>query len=213
MAQASSTVEIDRNRKDPEPNSIFAHEGRKQQNTDIHGRIVEVEEDIHKGQAVNTDKNRVVEMLQRLQEEDRVIGEENRRAAEEEAQRRERILLLQRKATEKEREGQQTERLVLLNEEGRKSEQSLQRRVQERIATDQRLRALIDEELRLTDFLSSHGNNDYSSCIERNYRTEEPPNVKTERDLQQRESSHTEEKVRFSFPERETTETELLLNR
>ena len=199
VAQAASTVEIDRNRKGLEPNPRFAHESGKQQNTDGHSRIVEMPEDIYEGEVSSTDEDRVIEVLQRLKEEDRVIEEENRRAAEEEAQRRERILLLQRKATEKERERQQTERLVLLNEEGRKLEQSLQRKVQERIATDQRLKALIDEELRLTDFLSSHGNNDYS--------------LSTERDLQQRESSHTEEKVRFSYPEREITETELLLNR
>ena len=199
VAQAASTIEIDRNRKGPEPNPRFAHESGKQQNTDGHSRIVEMQEDIYEGEVSSTDENRVIEVLQRLKEEDRVKEEENRRAAEEEAQRRERILLLQRKATEKERERQQTERLVLLNEEGRKLEQSLQRKVQERIATDQRLKALIDEELRLTDFLSSHGNNDYS--------------LSTERDLQQRESSHTEEKVRFSYPEREITETELLLNR
>ena len=45
-----------------------------------------------------------------------------------------------------------------MQEEGEKLERSLQSKIQERIATDQRLRALIEEEIRLTNVFSSHVN-------------------------------------------------------
>ena len=104
---------------------------------------------------------------------------------------------------------------MLMQEEGEKLERSLQSKVQERIATDQRLRVLIEEEIRLTVVLSSHVNEKNLVNTRETSQTETPLDIKKERDLQYREMTPRliEENVRYSFPGREITETEAILNR
>ena len=76
---------------------------------DIHTSRVEKKEiDLYEEEYLNTDEYRMIGILTRLQEEDKILEEENRRAAEEEAQRRERLFLIQRKVAVKERERRQT---------------------------------------------------------------------------------------------------------
>ena len=208
-------VVIEKNKKIPETNPSCPHEEKKQMIRDIiTSRVEKKENDTYEEEYLNTDENRMIGILTRLQEEDKILQEETRHAAEEEAQRRERLFLIQRKVAEKERERRQTQKLMLMQEEREKLERSLQSKIQERIATDQRLRALIEEEIRLTSVLSSHVNEENLMNTIETSQTETPLDIKTERDLQYREMipRQIEEKAKYLFPDREITETEVILN-
>ena len=85
-----SNVVLERNKKIPETSPSYTHEDRKPFHTDIHTSCVEKKEkDPYEKKSLNTYGNRMIEILTRLQEEDKISDEENRFAAEEEAQRRE----------------------------------------------------------------------------------------------------------------------------
>ena len=158
-----------------------ADRDRNQQRIDLtRGREDESKDDFYEREALTVEEDKVIETLDRLKEQDKLIQEENRYAAEEEAQRRERLIILQNKLAEQNRERQRV-RVQALEEEERKIEQSLQRKVHERIATEQRLRALIEEENRLTSMLSSNVNEAVPLEVERNVHTDPPFSIKTEK--------------------------------
>ena len=185
-----------------------ADRDRNQQRIDLtRGREDESKDDFYEREALTVEEDKVIETLDRLKEQDKLIEEENRYAAEEEAQRRERLIILQNKLAEQNRE-RQIARVQALEEEERKIEQSLQRKVHERIATEQRLRALIEEENRLTSMLSSNVNVAVPLEVERNVHTEPPFSIKTERDLQQREivSNKIDERNRMPYTQREISD-------
>ena len=77
------------------------------------------------------------------------------------------------------------------------------------------MRALIEEEIRLTGVLSSHVNEENLVNTRETSQTETPLDIKTERDLQYREMvpRQIEEKVRYSVKDKGITETETILNR
>ena len=104
-----------------------------------------------------TDEDRLVDILARFKKEEEILDEENRRAAEEEAQRRQRLVHIQRQIADKELERRRSQKLIWMQEESEKLEQRLKGKVQERIATEQRLRAIDEEESRLINILSSRG--------------------------------------------------------
>ena len=188
---------------------------RNQQRIDLtRGREDEPKDDFYEREALTVEEEKVIETLDRLKEQDILIEQENRNAAEEEAQRRERLIILQNKLAEQNRERQRA-RVLALEEEERKIEQSLQRKVHERIATEQRLRALIEEENRLTSILSSNKNEAVQFEMESNVHTDPPYSIKTERDRQQREifSNQIDERNRMSYTQREISDVETQLNR
>ena len=203
------------NRKFQEFNTRNAGGDRNQQRIDLtRGREDEPKDDYYAREVLTVEEDKVRETLDRLKEQDKLIEEENRYAAEEEAQRRERLIILQNKLAEQNRERQRA-RVLALEEEERKIEQSLQRKVHERIATEQRLRALIEEENRLTSILSSNMNEAVPLEMEHNVHTDPPFSIKTERDLQQREivSNQIDERNRRPYTEREISDVETQLNR
>lgn len=101
-------VVIEKNNKTPETNPSCPHEEKKQIRDTHTSRVEKKENDTYEEEYLNTDENRMIGILTRLQAEDKILEEENRRAAEEEAQRRERLFLIQRKVAVKERERRQT---------------------------------------------------------------------------------------------------------
>ena len=70
-----------------------------------------------------------------------------------------------------------------MQEESETLEQRLKGKVQERIATEQRLRAIDEEEHRLMNILSSHQHDESF----REYHREIPLDIKIERDLDRQE--------------------------
>ena len=158
-----------------------------------------------------TDEDRLVDILARFKKEEEILDEENRRAAEEEAQRRQRLVHIQRQIADKEVERRRSQKLMWMQEESEKLEQRLKGKVQERIATEQRLRAIDEEESRLINILSSHQHEESF----RGYHREIPLDIKIERDLdrQERRPAQIDERVTQQDHERNLTEAEAILNK